>query len=248
MILDKKNSTSTALLFVVVILLGVIGYLVFAEKQEPITQGSQTPTPTPTQIPTPASISAKPKIDLDAIFDLSKKAPGTKIYYSEKLGIGFTYFPADPDYVNVKDVVVESGNKISVGNQWVEVFKKDEKATLSDAITKELLTGIDPKDCFVKMEPKYNRLGGYLGAVIDYAYPSDPNDWWEAAAKCPEWYTPAGFVSYFLMNQDVPDKFIFLMVGQEPGISDGSIPEGSLEIPRGVKSGSDWRGSLKIIK
>ncbi len=222
MILDKKNSTSAVLLFVVVILLGVIGYLIFAEKKETVTQESPTPTPT--------SISEKPKIDLDAIFELSKKKAGTKIYYSEKLGVGFTYLQTE----KYNPEILESGNRIDVGSHWIEVFKKDEKSTLSDAITKELLTGIDPKDCFVKMEPKYNRLGGYLGAVIDYAYPSDPNDWWKAADKCPKSYTPAGFVSYFLMNKDVSDKFIFLMAGQEPGLSDGSD--------------GDWLTSLQILK
>lgn len=45
------------------------------------------------------------------MFDLSKKEQDTKIYYSDKLGVGFTYAP-NPDNFSIK--VTEIGNKIYI--------------------------------------------------------------------------------------------------------------------------------------
>ena len=104
-------------------------------------------TPVPTQETTPKE-KVYTQDELNTIFEMNKKKPGTKIFYSEKLGVGFTYNLLEgfsPDTYEVP--VSEQGNGVAIGypekkgtsasgRKSLYVFNKDPKDTLEQAITK----------------------------------------------------------------------------------------------------------------
>ncbi len=187
----------------------------------------------------------------DYVPDMTGKKTGTKSYYSEKLGVGFTYSPSQ-DGTKSRDqqvVVTEIGNKIFLNlagqkpevGQWLEVFTTKE-ATLPEAITVQFLKGIDPKVCFPKAY-----VGGAQGfapaniapendyAGISYPAPSDPNaPYWDGGLKCTS-YSETNGIQYFVMNKKVPNKFIFVSVGQYSLTDDGVVDQ-------------NWTNSIKIVK
>ena len=67
-----------------------------------------------------------------------KKEAGTKIYYSEKLGVGFTYLSPVANYT---PKITETATKIDLDGQSIEVFTKDPKLTLAEAIKSKFLQG-----------------------------------------------------------------------------------------------------------
>lgn len=185
---------------------------------------------------TPAPI-AQP--DSSSVFELNKKEAGTKIYYSDKLGIGFTYLSLDPGYT---PNITETATKIDLDGQSIEVFTKDPKLTLAEAIKDNFLSGYDQKDCFVKVyETNEQELSNYISAGISFPAPSDPSmPWWQNSVKCPRYYSETNGLQYFLMNNDVPDKFLFVKLGQASSASDGT--------PRTPEVGFDWSHSIRILK
>lgn len=192
------------------------------------------------------------KLDLNTIFDLGKKVPDAKIYYSDKLGVGFTYVPSASGYSPV--TVTEISNKIYVHaadldptqGQSIEVFPKDPKLTLQEAIKAKFLVGYDPKDCFVKTydqapENPDPGLPNYAFAGISFPLGNDANEpWWQNAGKCPANYSETNGIQYFVMNKDVPNKFAFVVVGQ-----DSIAPDGTPTTP---DYGFNWSHSLQILQ
>jgi len=176
---------------------------------------------------------------LKATFDLDNKAPGTKIYYSEIWGIGFTFLPEIP---GSEPKVIEVNNKIYVDNVSIEVFSKDPKLTLSESIKRKFLVGYDPNYCFVEtsnFERRKNDVNendaNYEKAVISFPLGEpDKEGAFGNFEKCKTGYTTGNWVAYFLMNKDVPEKFIFIEVGQDVTGFDGS--------------GYSWTNSLQVIK
>ncbi|HPI67409.1 MAG TPA: DUF333 domain-containing protein [bacterium] len=176
--------------------------------------------------------------NLSDIFELNKKESGTKIYYSQNLGIGFTYL----DHADRKPVVIiEKDNKISVDDQSIEVFEKDPVASLEQAIKDKFLKGYNPADCFVKMQEKSEQvLANYMVAVISYPPADNPDDpWWQNSEKCPKNYSATNGIQYFLMNREVPDRFLFVKVGQYSAASDGT--------PSTADSGFNWTNSIRVL-
>lgn len=162
------------------------------------------------------------EIDFDEVFDLDEKGPSTKVYYSKKLGVGFTYaqFDAVPDPVEI----TETGNKIIVSGQSIEVFEKDEDLSLKEAIEERFLEGYDPADCFVTVyEDNDQGLPNHVSAGISYPRLDEENaPFWENAGKCPQGYSETNAILYFLMNKDVPGKFLFVAIGQDMVATDGN--------------------------
>ena len=216
---QKGFSTIVLLIVVIVVLLGVVGYFAFVKKSEPV---AQQPTPTPTQ----------PQLDLNTIFGLTQKSAGTKIYYSDKLGIGFTYNLGSDTSTKIN----ETGNTIYVGTQAVEVFSKDPMATLAQAIISKFLTGYDPKNCWAVSIAGQQGLANYVAAQITYPPVNDLNEMIRAQAKCPANYTKTNAAGYyFAMNADIPNKFFFVRLGQDVAAEDGTGSHG-------------WDYSIRILK
>ena len=230
---QQKRFISTVIIAIVVIFAGAAIYTTLKKK-----------SPENTQAP------ADTQSGLNGIFELNKKEPGTKLYYSEKLGVGFTYVPT-PAYIpnptsNPAFTITEQGNKIYMHatgqnpetGQSIEVFTKDPKISLEQAITDQFLKGYNPADCFVKTYNYEQRFPNYVSAGIAF---SDPNNgWWQNPDKCPKNYSETNGIQYFLMNKDVPDKFLFLKLGQDSRTSDGT--------PTTTNHGPDWSNSIQILK
>lgn len=220
---QTKGFINVILVIIILILLGIVSYLVFSNK-----------TALAPEMP---ALTTSTEPNLNQIFGLSQKEAGTKIYYSEKLGIGFTYLPV----ANQELKITEIGNKISLGDQSIEVFAKDPSLTLDEAIKSQFLQGYDSKDCFVKSnEASEQKLLNYISAVISFPPATDPNGpWWQNSDKCPQNYSETNAVQYFLMNKDVPGKFMFVKIGQDAVASDGTplTPTGSF----------GWSHSIRIL-
>ena len=171
------------------------------------------------QILSTIKLIRKEAVDIDAIKRdmLAGSKVGTKVYYSDKLDIAFTYAPLAEGYPAVK--ITEKGNKITVEGQWLEVFMKDSELSLKQTLEQEFLRGYNSKDCFVKIYE--STKPNYVSAGISFPHNNDGGYWWKNGEKCPKDYTETNAIQYFLMNTEVPSKFIFVRVGQDGAASDG---------------------------
>lgn len=179
--------------------------------------------------------------ELEKIFDLKNKVAGTEIFYSKNLGIGFTYKPILYEGATVR--FFEEGNNIynSInGKKYddfpsIEVFNKDPKITLKQAIEEKFLKDVDPNKCFVG-ESRYifsTNINIHESAEILYeivknselggAYNEDI-PWWDQMDKCPkavQFYAKTNGVQYFLEDKSNPSKYAFIRVGQDGLTNDG---------------------------
>jgi len=102
--------------------------------------------------------------------------------------------------------------------QYVKVFPKSPTDTLDQAIQKALLTGIEPKDCYVaakQSDPNVKYPATYAFRTLNY--PTDPNSDVPAFAqtnKCPAAYAATNGISYFLGDSAHPKTFLFFSIGQ----------------------------------
>jgi hypothetical protein len=220
--MTKKTIISVLAIIVVI---GVAGYFAFDKNSGPKNNEAvenQTQT----------------KPTLEEIFGLDKKEPGTKLYYSEKLGVGFTYLSYGPEQ---PVSVVEKDNKISIGDQTIEVFEKDSSLTLQQAIEEKFLKEYNFADCWVKIaETNEQKLESYVAATISYPPAKNPEDpFWVNSENCPKFYSETNGMQYFLMNKEFPDRFLFVRIGQYSAASDGT--------PRTEIGGSNWTGSIQIL-
>lgn len=232
---EKKLNgySNTVTVFIILVLAGLAVYMT-VNKKGPFGL-SPTPSPVPAQ-------------SLNELFDLNGKTPGTELYYSDKLGVGFTYAQQSATTPAIK--ISETDNKIHLylanetPGDWqsIEVFNKDSKISLAEAIKSRFLANYSPEDCFVKnTTTDEQKNAGYESAVISFPPAANSNGpWWENNNKCPANYSETNAVQYFLMNDSVPGKYIFLKLGQDSIASDGT--------PRTSSGGYDWSHSLKILK
>lgn len=214
--------------FIFVVVLAVIGYLLLPYVKT---------NPKPNQ---PSQQAVDP---------LAGKTAGTKLYDSDKLGVRFTYNPKPSENFDV--AVTEKDNKVYVHGasdqpeqgQWIEVLTKDPSKTLEEAIANQFLQGYDPKNCFTRAYPSTEQTKtNYVAAGISYPPPTDDTQpFWQNSDKCPTNYSETNAVQYFLMNKDVPGKYVFIKVGQDSITSDGTpiTADGS---------GYNWSHSIEIYK
>ncbi len=246
-------TTKTISIIIVVAILGLAGYFVFMKKSAMVIAPASAPTTaehaditSSTATPTPRQNTA-PLSDLERAFDLDKKDASAKIYYSEKLGVGFTYVP-NASGTNFTIAVTETNNKLYVHKtteapetgQSIEVFEKDAALTLEEGLRAHFLTKSDPKNCFPKTLS--TSLPNYAAAGISYPPSDDPNNPSKNSDKCPAYYTDSSigsFIQFFLMNKNVPNKFVFVRIGQEFIITDGTNKNG---VPY------SWSHSIRILK
>lgn len=176
---------------------------------------------------------------IDDKFELNKKSKGTKVYYSDKLGIGFTYFPYIPEQ-SIK--ITESGNKIIFNGQSIEVFTKNPKTTLEEAIKETILKEYNTNNCYIRTYKVAGlEMDNYNAVEISLPVSDDINEpWSQNSDKCPTEYSETNGIRYFLMNKDVPEKFIFVDIGQDVIASSG--------ISKTDKGIFGWHQSILILK
>jgi len=147
-----------------------------------------------------------------------------KRYTNPRFGISFVFATTS---LGEPFDVKESGNKIYVYDtkypyiqgQYVEAFQKDAADTLDQAIQKQFLSGISPKDCFVKngvADAHASYPASY--AVKTIGYPINENSdapFWAQANKCPEAYTETNGIAYFLGDTKHPKTYLFFSIGQQ---------------------------------
>lgn len=209
--------------------------------------------PAPTQEATPKE-KVYTQDELNTIFEMDKKSKDTKLFYSPKLGVGFTYSLLDGFSSDKYEVpVAEEGNGVIIGypekkgtpasgRKSLQVFNKDPKDTLEQAITKEFLQGVNSKKCFAqKYEKEYlsKENTQYKYAQIFYT----PTQGEEVVINngienCPEKihdYVRTNASLYFFEDTRVPSKYVFVIIGQESIAYSGIGSE-------------DWSGSIRILK
>ena len=161
--------------------------------------------------------------ELEEIFDLKNKVEGTKIFYSENLGIGFTYlpissYPYNNTYSNYS--VKESGNIITLGyDNTVETFQKDPNLTLLQTIEKEYLSEADPKKCLAKQNTDFVKTV-YIEATqfgrTDKEIEENP--FLSSEINCPDKAKPyvnseSGF--FFDLPDKSKTKYVFINLGKK---------------------------------
>jgi len=174
--------------------------------------------------------------DLIEEMNLDKKAPGTKIYYSSSMGLAFTYRELF-DNQNIK--ITESGNNINIDGQNLYFFEKDPELSLVEALTEKFLIGYKDEECFAKQYESKNTPSSYVKAGLSPA--GDRGNGLEVFNKCPLDYGETNGARYFLMDNNIPEKFFFVELGQAAVASDGTIDEEG-------NTSSDWSNSIKIFK
>jgi hypothetical protein len=155
-----------------------------------------------------------------------------KTFFSDRHGVGFSYVSSPctnestspwgglscasyPEGVRV----YETRNQIYVGSQYISVYEKDSQITLQAAINERSLTQENAEEC--SFEPSN------LSFLEQYEHIRLVSN-----EQC-EIVMPG----VFIMNPAVPDKFLYVIVGQEP-----YLPSGSLENPSEL-----WQESIRIV-
>ncbi|MEX0916774.1 MAG: hypothetical protein WDZ44_01585 [Candidatus Spechtbacterales bacterium] len=175
-----------------------------------------------------------------------------KRFYSEDLGIEFTYALRYPDWHDQEINPVQKGSAVYVdalpgeGGHSVEVFTKDPSVSLEDALRRHFSLS---EDCAVRVispdedtplgQRALDLLHGYKIAVIDSPI-TIFEDLEGAIAMCSGYLQGRG-VSYFMMNERVPDKFVFVSTGQYFSTSDG------MYAPDYEGGDRSWEVSLRIL-
>ena len=154
-----------------------------------------------------------------------------KTFSSKDLGVSFTYL-ADQDHDGKADIQVqEIGDKVYVSpfavvasGQSVEVWKKDAKLTLAQAVTQQILKNYAAKDCFAVSYDVSSRYGSnFVGAEISYPNATtDLGTVQQYFQKCPTAYAKTNGLRYFLMDKNNPTEFAFFNIGQYPILGDNN--------------------------
>jgi|GEM_PF-643574 len=226
-------------------------------KPTPVVENTSAPVPTPTPTPEAPKEKVYTQDELNTIFEMNKKKPGTKLFYSPKLGVGFTYAPRKdfpeltPDTVTEIDNIIYLSEKESATPSKLkegyglslEVFTKDPKDTLDQAVTKEFLAGADSKNCFIVSQKDskipYAKNGPFVISQISYP-PSE--DSVIAGDKCPlkaQPYAQTNAAQFFFAEKKDSSQYGFLGLGQGAVTADSGI--------NGDDVGS-WTDTIRFLK
>lgn len=185
--------------------------------------------------------------ELNQIFEMDKKTPDTKLYYSKALGVGFTYAPFNVEddegkvTMKIEPEVTELGYTITVSgydrefptttsvDHTLEIFEKNINDTLDEAVKKEFLSKNNSKDCFIlnsqetqKQSPFYSK-DKYNIVQIGYTIKDDPSGqsaWDENLVKCPlkaQKYALTNGATLFFSEKSKSSKYGYLELGQDLG-------------------------------
>jgi len=215
---DKNSLFLTVVLTIFLIALaGGISYL-FYQNQLLKNQAYQTSSPAPSEItPSPTAQPTTPPVP----YTENTTVPGQKKYVNPQLGISFLYLSSNQgSSFKTKEVankvyVYDSNYDYDTG-QYVEVFSKDPDQTFKQAIEETFLEGYSTDKCIATSSPASEEYPStYIQGNIKV--PGEFTNIEEMSAKwqeCPQPYTQTNGISFFLMDQDHADKFVFFSIGQ----------------------------------
>lgn len=223
-----KNSRGIAVILpiiLVLLILGVVGYIVYNNIQQnskyPIKYVPNTKEATPVSTTSGEKEKTRNKVSIE--FDQER-------YTSENLGISFIYVPTHSIITNY---VKEIGNKIYVYNnlndldinddygQYVEVFDKDPSLTLKEVVELKFLSGYSKEDCIAIEKDVRDRSENYQQVVIEV--PREFYTLGEYLAErddCPLPYTATGGYMYFLMDENYPNRYVYISATMDPTMAD----------------------------
>ncbi len=150
---------------------------------------------------------------------------GWKLYKDEEYNISFQY-PESETFggKTLKWLVKKVDNKIYLyadhmgshtEGQYVEMFEKEEKDSLEQAIEKKFLSEHSKEECFVSkgklINSQYPESYDFVSGID---YDRKGQEPWENKYNCPVPYTNSNGVAYFIMDKDDPDRFAFFSIGQ----------------------------------
>lgn len=149
-------------------------------------------------------------------------------YQNEEYGFEVKY---PKDNIKIKQIddtfyiAYSNFGDITEQGQFVRIFTKNNKDSLKQAIEKKFLENYSKEDCFLLenkdlnkyLENKYDKYPESYILMPAISYPKDKysesqnNPWFN---KCPRVYSQSNGISYFLMDNNHPDKFVFFSIGQ----------------------------------
>lgn len=161
------------------------------------------------------------------IIDLTAMNPLTQVYYSENLGIAFTYF-AEYQGVNLA-ATTEIGGRVYVykpnikstaddSADFIEVFKKESSQSLEEAVREDFLQAYEFSCDLVEVSKKYSGIDGSLGfeRLIDGPQSGMPD---RQSNPCPDL---GGYGYYFVGLAGDLERYVLIGHGQEVVFSDGN--------------------------
>lgn len=207
-------------IIVVLILLFIGGVLIFLYRT--VNSVPNITNPVSDTIPFEPTYSESNKLEKELPLEKEEVAPlsNERTYTSKNLGISFSYLVNQgTETIEVKEV----DNKIyifpsSLGyseGQYVEVFEKRRSETLPEALKRILLEGYSEEACeaylseFTGIYPENFEI-----ANIRLTGNPDMEELMLRYDNCPFGYTQSNGISYFLMDTNHPEKFLFFSIGQ----------------------------------
>jgi hypothetical protein len=129
-----------------------------------------------------------------------------KIYRNEEFGVEFSY---EKDC----EIKIEEDKVIVCGDQYVEIFNKDENKDLKESIEEDFLKDYSSKECFYKKlkESTDNTEYGIISFPIDN---NSEIPWWDNNKNCPQEYSETNGIRYFIEDADYTNRYAFFDIGQ----------------------------------
>jgi hypothetical protein len=137
-----------------------------------------------------------------------------KTYLSSRNGIRFQYASPQPNST-ARVAVFDSGNQVYVyiigtqatKGQYVQVYAKVANDSLAEAVRKQF--SIDTNNCEINTDDNADYPDSYVVVTIQ---PKNPT------TNCPR--ANVGGLSYFIFDQNKPDHFAYLSIGQYAILAD----------------------------
>ncbi len=228
---SAQNATKIAIisaLFIVLLAVISISWFLFRPQQS---KPSPVVTPSPTSGQTLSTPPSTPQF--------IEPSTVIKTYTSPELGLRFKYNPKfEPTIESVDTLrIEETGNTVHIvpsslpsdQGQFVRVFEKTTNESLEEAIRRLFLAGKDTSRCLVTIAETSSQY------TAEITFPQDPDgsmsSFFENSAYCSNEYAQTNGIRYFLQNKAIPNKFIFISIGQYPIYADEGIPwQNTIEI------------------
>lgn len=227
------------------------GYILMSSKNTSQNAVSSVATTT-SQTEASGSVNSTTSPEMLARFGMSSKLPGTKLFYSDELGIGFTLktvpvyadtFGETKAFVQGKNVLFCSTWFMACEGDTVSVYRKDVSETLIDAV-KRLGESYDTnfnKDCKVVRDDWFTK-DGYEAVSVESKVSTDL----DFLAAC-----MMNMDGTYIMNKSVPTKFVGVIVNAKEGfdISDGTEKKKGYTGAEYIHDYyNSWMDSLQIVK
>jgi hypothetical protein len=230
---------------VLILLLGGAAYFFnYHNQNDEENKVSNTPTVTSslTQTPTVTTTASSTPITTVPVSTLPTGTVTTSNGIQTYTGRGITFHVVqtmDGAPVTIKDfgnrTFVYTGN-FSQYNSFVEVFNKVPTDTISQAITKSVLSNYKSSDCPITIgKADSKQPASEESAVIKFSADNIREDGsGKDPSKCPADYTRTSSPMYFVVDSNHPDKLLFLSVGN------GGYPA------NGTQNSLTWFEGLKV--